>query len=170
MDDASDRVYKQRESTWDEQMPSQEGSSTHGANESDVENEFMPFPDTVGTTDSLVSVRDAEPYIPPIDAPVLPGGREGIHVATGFGMSAEEEDARELTPHGDEALHDQAMRLLADDSLTSTLDLDVRVADGVIRLYGTVASVDDAEHAQYMLGEIPGVVDVVDDTRLATQA
>ncbi len=170
MDDASDRIYEQRESIWDEQMPLADRSASHGGNESDVENELMPFPDTVGTTDPLVSVRDAEPYSPPIDAPVLPGGREGIHVATGFGMSTEEEDAGELAPRGDEALHDHAMRLLADDSLTSTLDLDVRVADGVIRLYGTVASADDAEHAQYMLGEIPGVVDVVDDTRLNSQA
>ncbi len=170
MDDAADRIYEKRENMWDEQKALDEGSSTRAGHGSDVENELMPYPDTVGTTDPLASVRDAEPYSPPIDAPVLPGGREGIHVATGFGTSPEEEDARELAPRGDEALREQAMRLLANDSLTSTLNLDVRVADGVIRLYGVVTSIDDAENAQYMLGEIPGVVDVVDDTRLSTGA
>jgi len=145
-------------------MPLDETGKVHAHAETDVEDEETPFPDVVGSTDPLVSVRDAEPYTPATDPPLLPGGKEGVHVATGFGESALEETAREHSPRGDQEVLERALRLLHDDSLTSTLDLHIRIYDGVIHLTGRVPSVDDAEYAQSVLGELAGVVDVVDDT------
>ena len=51
---------------------------------------------------------------------------------------------------------------LEQDSLTSTLPLEVDVEDGVVTLRGQVQSEEDAEHAQWLLGELQGVVDVVE--------
>lgn len=170
MDDAADRTYIQRENVWDEQMPTDEDDSGHPFSEPDDENEETPFPEVVGTRDSLQAVRDAEPYVAPIDPPVLPGGEEGVHVATGFGTDVEEEASRDGQPHGDADIQEEALRVLRDDSMTSTLDLHVQVREGVIYLSGHVASVDDGEYAQSILGEVPGVVDVVDDTEFDPNA
>jgi len=166
MDDAADRTRTARENLWDQQMPVEGDKPAHPFAEPDVENEELPFPDVVGTTDPLVASRDAEPYMAPIEPPVLPGGREGIHVATGFGQSPEEEAYRAGEPRGDEDIRVEALRVLRDDAMTSDLDLHVRVRDGVIHVFGPVMSIDDAEYAQSVLGELPGVVDVVDDTTL----
>ena len=170
MEDAPDRTYQKRENLWDEQMPVDDSATEHPFNEPDLDSEESPYPETVGTSDPLVAVRDQEPYMPPIEPPVVPGGTEGIRVATGFGESPEEEAVRDGAPRGDEDIQDMALRVLQEDSMTSTLDLDVRVRDAVIYLRGRVASVDDAEYAQSVLGELPGVVDVVDDTEFDPNA
>lgn len=170
MEDARDRTYTSRENLWDEQMPGEGEPSQHPFAEPDEENELEPFPDVVGTTNPLAATRDAEPYVPPFEPPVAPGGEEGIHVATGFGESPEEEAARDGAPSGDEDIRMQALRVLRDDAMTSTLNLHIHVRDGVIYLHGAVPSVDDAEYTQSALGDLPGVVDVVDDTTFDPQA
>src|ERR687884_585660 len=87
--DSDDQSYIERENEWDEQWPHAgvEASGGHPDDELDNIDEDTPFPGVVGTPDVIESVRDAEPYMPPTDPPVLPGGRDGIHVATGFGVS-----------------------------------------------------------------------------------
>src|SRR5437588_552129 len=88
--------YETRENQWDEAWPGgSHEEAVHPAGEIDNLDEETGFPDVVGTTDPLEAVRDAEPYEPPIDPPVLPGGTEGIHTAVGFGTSVDEEAARE---------------------------------------------------------------------------
>jgi hypothetical protein len=157
--------YPERQNLWDEQWPDTEPSA-HTKTELDTEDELSPFPETVGTHDVIESVRDAEPYEAPIDPPVLPGGREGVHVATGFGVDAEEEAAQDASPRGDDDVREEALLTLRQDSLTSKYRLDVTVHRGVVRLTGRVPSVEDAEHATWVLGELAGVVNVVDDTTL----
>lgn len=165
--DNTTESYRDRENQWDEQWPTQENEeSGYGGAEPDADDEVMPFPQVVGTTDPLEAVRDAEPYMPPTDPPVLPGGSDAIHVATGFGISPEEEAANDPLPRGDEDIRQQVILALEQDSLTSLYDFRVEVEDGVVRLTGLVPSLDDAEHATWMLGELPGVVDVIDDTTL----
>lgn len=162
--------YDERENMWDEQWPrgGHEGAAEHPLEEPDNLDEEEPFPNVVGSSDVIDAVRDSEPYMPPTDPPVLPGGREGIHMETGFGTSAVEEAAEEPLPRGDEDIRDEALLLLRQDSLTSTLPLDVDVDHGVVYLRGQVSSIEDADHASTIIGEyIPGVVDVVDDTTLA---
>lgn len=164
--ETNDQSYQQRENLWDEQWPTDDADSTAEptALEPDNADEDLPFPDVVGSRDTIDSVRDAEPYVAPMDPPVLPGGTEGIHMATGFDSSVEEENAQEPPPRGDEDIRDLAMLTLEQDSLTSKFPLTVDVMDGVITLRGQVQSEEDAEHAQWLLGELQGVVDVVDDT------
>lgn len=170
--ESNDQSYQQRENLWDEQWPENDGDPTtpESALAPDNTDEELPFPGTVGARDATESVRDAEPYIAPIDPPVLPGGAEGIHVGTGFGSSVEEENAQEPAPRGDEDIRDEAMLTLEQDSLTSALPLEVDVEDGVVTLRGRVQSEEDAEHAQWLLGELRGVVDVVDDTVVTDSA
>ncbi|MGH2448010.1 MAG: hypothetical protein ACRDFS_05340 [Chloroflexota bacterium] len=173
MDDTTDQNpsddYLIRENQWDEQWPGPKRQE-HPPEEPDNIDEELPFPETVGTDDVIASVRDQEPYTPPTDPPVLPGGREGIHVATGFGRSPEEELSGNPPPRGDEDLRDEAVLILQEDSDTSKLSLDVQARHGVLRLVGSVPSVLDAERATTLLGYIPGVVDIVDDTTIDPRA
>jgi hypothetical protein len=176
--DSRDETYTQRENQWDEQWPDTGQEQTgHSAAELDNTDEMMPFPGEVGTSDPIAAVRDAEPYMPPIDPPVLPdnvlgGGGEGIAVATGFGVSPEEEAYEDRfssspLPRSDADIEDEATLLLRQDSLTSTLPLRVQVENGVVRLTGEVQSTDEADHASWILGELAGVDEVIDDTSLA---
>lgn len=159
--------HASRENMWDQQWPSPTTeTSHHGVDELDTGDELSPYPDSVGTSEVIESVRDAEPYTPPIDPPVLPGGRDGIHVATGFGTSAEEVSVLEDVPRGDEDLREEVMMVLSQDSLTSQYRLQVAVRNGIVHLVGPVTSTEDAEYAATMVDNLPGVVDVVDDTTL----
>lgn len=165
--DTSDERYTARENVWDEAWPETgHHAGDHPPTEADTADELAPFPEVAGTSDSMESVRDAEPYMAPTDPPVLPGGPEGIHVGVGFGTSSEEEAAGDRQPRGDEDIHDESLRALKNDSLTSRYPLEVDVRQGVVRLKGQVQSIEDAEHAASIVGNLPGVVDVVDETTL----
>lgn len=165
--DNTTQDYTARENLWDQQWPTTgEEGGEHSGLEPDSLDEMSAFPDVVGTSDVIEAVRDAEPYMPPVDPPVLAGGDEGIHTATGFGTDVEEEMYHEPLPHGDEDIRDEALLTLHQDSLTSRYPLDVDVNQGVVTLRGRVPSFDDAEYASTLLGNLPGVVDVVDQTDL----
>lgn len=166
MDDAGTESYIDRENQWDEQWPTSEAQirNPHAGEEPDADDLETPFPGVVGTTDVLEAVRDAEPYMAPEDPPVVPGGAEGIEIATGFGMGVEEEGETDALLRGDEDIRDEVMLALRQDSLSSQYTWSVNVVHGVVRLRGAVPSIDDAEHAMSVIGELPGVVDVVDDT------
>lgn len=165
--DNSGENYAARQNAWDEQWPDEgRARSEHPSSEPGANDELMPYPDAVGTSDPLRAVRDAEPYDAPIDPPVLPGGRYGSEVATGFGSSVEEEAVRDGYPRDDEDIREEVSAALRSDSLTSRYPLHAAVVDGVVRLTGRVPSAEDAEYAQSMLANLPGVVDVVDDTTL----
>jgi hypothetical protein len=159
--------YEERENLWDQQWPGDsEAEQVHTVTDIDNLDEELPFPDVVGTRDALESVRDAEAYMPPTDPPVLPGGREAIHTATGFGTSPDEEVSRDAPFASDADLEEEALVLLREDSLTSRYDLIPTVDSGVVTIRGVVSDLDDAEHALSIVGEIQGVVDVVDDMTL----
>lgn len=165
----NEETYVERENQWDQQWPSSDAEqrSIHDPTmELDGSDEESPFPEVVGTTDVIEAVRDAEPYTPALDPPTLPGGTEGIHVATGFGLSPDEEAAELPIVRGDEDIHDQTVLALSQDSLASQYVWDVQVDQGVVHLRGGVPSVDDAEHAASLVGNLPGVVEVVDETTL----
>ncbi|HZS94165.1 MAG TPA: BON domain-containing protein [Chloroflexota bacterium] len=161
--------YQKRENLWDEQWPGPPNTD-HPPEEPDNLDEELAFPESVGTSDVIESVRDQEPYSPPTDPPVLPGGPEGIHVATGFGRSAEEEQAGNPPPRGDEDLREEILLLLREDSDANTLPLDVDVQGGIVRLVGPVPSALDAERVTTLIGNVQGVVDVIDDTLIEPTA
>jgi hypothetical protein len=158
--------YESREKLWDEQWPEDGTESSAHESETDDEGELTAYPGTVGTSDPIRSARDAEPYDPPTDPPVLPGGQYGIHVATGFGESALEEATEDDDTRDDEDIRRELALTLEHDSLTSKYPLHVAVVNGVVRLTGRIPSADDAEYTQTLLSNVPGVVDVVDDTTI----
>jgi hypothetical protein len=160
----SSNDYEARENLWDQQWPGDsERETVHPTREIDDENEMSGFPEAVGTRDPLEAVRDAEPYIAPIDPPVLPGGAEAIHTAAGFGTDVEEETSRGEPYENDGDLQDEILLLLREDSLASHWTIEPTVEDGVVTLRGTVPTVDDAEYIQSIIGEVRGVVDVEDE-------
>ena len=162
-----DARYASRENQWDEAWPeSGENADHHPREETDVDAEVSSFPEVSGTTDALEAARDAEPYVAPSDPPVLLGGPEGIHSGVGFGFSTDEESYGDPEPRGDEDIHDEALTALKEDALTSDLLLSVHVNQGVVRLRGMVQSLDEVEYALNLIGNLPGVVDVIDDTTL----
>jgi hypothetical protein len=162
-EDSSDD-YEARENLWDQQWPGDsEAERVHPTEEIGDEDEMSGFPDAVGTRDPMESVRDAEPYIPPIDPPVLPGGAEAIHTATGFGTDVEEETSRGTPYEHDADLEEEVLLLLRQDSLASHWTVQPTVVDGVVTLKGTVPTVQDAEYIQSIVGEIRGVQDVEDE-------
>ena len=125
--------------------------------------EANPNDDPEPTTDWMTSVDEAIPYEPPVDPPVVPGGRDGIEVAQGFAESSDGEFDLAVAP-GDDEITEMVQRLLRTDSATSSLDLRARTVDGVVYLRGLVASVEDSDLAVEVASRVPGVVDVVDQT------
>lgn len=117
---------------------------------------------TDSTSDPMVASDEAEPYLAPIDPPVLPGGRDNIEVAQGFASSSEGEEQRAGTP-GDDAITERVSHLLRGDAATTGLELAVETIDGVVYLRGTVQSLDDTDMAAEVAGRVPGVVEVVDE-------
>lgn len=156
--------YEARENLWDQQWPGDsEAEQVHNVPDVDSLDEDLEFPGVVGTRDALESVRDAEPYMPATDPPVLPGGREAIHTATGFGTSPDEETSRAAPFASDEDLQDEILLLLREDSLTSHYTLLPHVVRGVVTIRGVVSDLQDSEHATSIVSEVEGVVDVVDE-------
>jgi BON domain-containing protein len=131
----------------------------------DSEIEVEPFDKPV-ETDPTEAVEEAEPYFPPTD-PVVRVDRKGeTRIAGGFGAG----DAPKTRAHAaiedapsDEALEDVVHRALRLDAGTAHLRLKVAVLQGVVRLQGMIEDEADAENVLAVAGDVPGVVDVVDE-------
>jgi hypothetical protein len=131
----------------------------------DSEIEVEPFDKPV-ETDPTRAVEEAEPYFPPTD-PVVRVDRKGeTRIAGGFGTGdTPSGHAREVIEDApsDEALEDLVHRALRLDASTAHLHLKAAVHEGVVRLRGTVDDEADVENALAVAGDVPGVVDVIDD-------
>ena len=102
-------------------------------------------------------------YVPPID-PVFD---ERGAVLGGFSLSSmdqlEPDRSAEDNLPGDEALVDAVVRELREDSLTTGLELHVRVRNGIVRLRGRVSLLLDAENAEEVASRVPGVREVIEE-------
>ena len=131
----------------------------------DAEIEVGP-PDNPGAIDPAEAVEGAEPYFPPTD-PVVRQGPDGeTKIAGGFGTGeVPTTPARAVTRDmpSDEALEDMIHRQLRLDASTAHLHLHVGVLQGVVRLQGTVDDEADADNALAVAGDVPGVVEVIDE-------
>jgi len=127
--------------------------------------------DRIGTTDPQVATEEAIPYTPPTDPVVLPrldGDPRDIEVIAGFGMSAspsadtatETVSDREM---GDDEIARSVRRALRADAGTADLAVEIRVREGFVTLRGEVTSLDDAEHAEAIASDVPGVVGVTEE-------
>jgi osmotically-inducible protein OsmY len=127
--------------------------------------EIEPFDKPI-QTDPAEAVQNAEPYFPPTD-PVVRVDRKGeTRVAGGFGTGEAPEShvpaATEDAP-SDEALEHLVHRALRLDASTAHLHLKVGVLQGVVRLQGMVEDEADVENALAVAGDVPDVVEVLDE-------
>jgi BON domain-containing protein len=138
----------------------QDRDSTPGS-----EIEVEPFADPP-ETDPTEAVENAEPYFPPTD-PVVRVDRKGeTQIAGGFGsgeVPGEHAHAVIEDAPSDEALEDLVHRALRLDASTAHLQLKVGVLEGVVRVQGIVEDEADAENALAVAGDVPGVVEVIDE-------
>ena len=119
-------------------------------------------------------VKDNQPVEPdptyfPATDPVIDTDRTSDrHILGGFAPSSMEgmEVARSAEDNrpGDEALADAVREALVLDAATTSLRLDVTVERGVAHLRGRVADLVDAENAESVAAEVPGIQSVVDET------
>lgn len=109
-------------------------------------------------------------YFAPTD-PVIgrnAGDAQGNAVVLG-GFDATSLDDETVDPSaednrpGDEALADAIRRELREDASTTDLQIQVRVVRGVAHLRGTVPSLEDAENAEAVASDVPGVIEVDED-------
>jgi osmotically-inducible protein OsmY len=139
----------------------------------DSEIEVEPF-DKPLETDPTQAVEEAEPYFPPTDPVVRLGPKGETKIAGGFGAG----DVPKTHAHAaiedvpsDEAIEDLVHRQLRLDASTAHLRLKVGVLQGVVRLQGMVEDEADAENAMAVAGDVPGVVEVIDElSRPASEA
>jgi osmotically-inducible protein OsmY len=120
------------------------------------------------------SVYDDEPsaepdpvYFAPTD-PVIGGNTSDAQgnaiVLGGFEPTSLDDETVDASAEdnrpGDEALADAIRRELREDASTTDLQVHVRVVRGVAHLRGTVPSLEDAENAEAVASEVPGVIEV----------
>jgi len=115
--------------------------------------------------DPTKAVEEAEPYFPPTDPVVRIDHRGETRIAGGFGTGepAQTPPAAIGDVPPDEALEDLVHRALRLDASTAHLHLKVGVVQGVVRVRGAIEDETDAESALAVAGDVPGVVDVIDE-------
>ena len=116
--------------------------------------------------DPTEAVEEAEPYFPPTDPVVRVDEKGETQIAGGFGTGEALERHPTAATRGapsDEALEDLVHRALRLDAGTAQLHLKVGVVEGVVRLRGPIEDESDAENALAVAGDVPGVVDVIDE-------
>ena len=136
---------------------------TNGIPDSEIELE--PFDQPV-ESDPTEAVEEAEPYFAPTDPVVRVDEKGETQIAGGFGTGEALERHPTAATRGvpsDEALEDLVHRALRVDASTAHLHLKVGVARGVVRVQGLIEDEEDAENALAVAGDVPGVVDVIDE-------
>ncbi|MBX3011006.1 MAG: BON domain-containing protein [Caldilineaceae bacterium] len=135
--------------------------------------------DTQHTSGSTYNPREAQEqglvYTPPDDPPVIPSDSpEGAEIGIGFAQSMEEANPdEEVLPsrvdNNDLDLEDNIVTALRYNSETTNLsrDIQVRVWNGIVHLYGTVTDLQDTDLVEEIVRGLEGVVDVVNNLEVA---
>lgn len=114
------------------------------------------------------SLEDDPTYFPPTDPVIAPANDENREIQGGFAPTSMDdmrvERSSEDNLPGDEALADAARQALSDDATTTALGLDVIVERGVAHVRGRVPDLVDAENAEGVVSEVPGIRAVLDET------
>lgn len=123
-----------------------------------------------GSAEDAVESGD-EVYYPPTDPVITTDAHGQAEVLGGFsaGSMAEIEVAPSALDGqlGDEAIADTIRQELREDALTTDLQINVLVREGVVRLRGSVPTIEDAENAEEVAARVPGVLDVVEELEVA---
>jgi hypothetical protein len=110
-------------------------------------------------------------YTPPDDPATLPSDKSpwGLELAAGFAPSVEDtnpdiEDLPENVDNNDLDLLDDIYLTLHNNSETGHLtNIKVQVEDGVVNLWGTVTTEDDIALISEVIGDLEGVVEIIDN-------
>ncbi len=117
--------------------------------------------------DDLAEVEPDATFFAPVD-PVLTVDNAGdSEVLGGFSPTSLDGERVDRSVEdnipGDEALADAVRAALRADAATTDLNVRVQVARGVARLRGRVASLEDAENAEAVAADVPGIEDVIEE-------
>jgi hypothetical protein len=136
-----------------------------------VESEEPDFADSPGTTDIIEAIEEGEPYFPPTDPPVRPDRLDNAGMLGGFAATSLEEPTddvdhpiRLLT--NDEEIAERVRYALAADAYTTDLNIEVEVNNGTVYLTGRVASLEEAEQAEQVAGDVAGVEEVEENLEI----
>jgi hypothetical protein len=136
---------------------------------SEDEGDLVNTPPTGETDDYLVAQEEGVPYVPPTER-VLSESRadqNGPDVA-GTAPDDEEQLRREAPPDDpSQDLGERAAEVLRRSDLPAGDRLRVGAIGSTIHLRGEVESVEVADELSGLLGDIPGVEEVVDETTIA---
>lgn len=110
-------------------------------------------------------------FFAPTDPVIMLGEQNQVEVLGGFAPTAGadivvEPSALDDQP-GDEALAEAIRRELRRDAATTDLTIAVTVRRGVAHLRGTVATLEDAENAEAVASQVPGLREVVEELEVA---
>jgi hypothetical protein len=151
-----------------EREGSDESAGTDGADE-DMLSLEQDFQDDPGTTNVIDVVEEGATYIPPTDPPTARADDvDGFAVLGGFSDSStdtiaadadEPEDDERRLPTDDE-LADIVRRELREDAATTDLPIHVSARGSTVVLRGEVDTLEDAENAEAIAGDIPSVSEV----------
>jgi hypothetical protein len=136
---------------------------------SEDEGDLVSTPPTGETDDYLVAQEEGAPYVPPTER-VLSESRadQGGPDVAGTAPDDEEELRREAPPDDPgQDLGERAAEVLRRSDVPAGDRLLVGAIGSTVYLRGEVESVEVADELIGLLGDIPGVEDVVDETTLA---
>lgn len=143
---------------------------------SEDEGDLIAEPAEGETEDPMVATEEGVPYLAPTER-VLSDGRRGGTAADAAGSGSDDEEALELEMPGsgqqpdemprDVALQAAALEALRQSDVTAGDRIEVDAAGATIWVRGTVESIDVSEQILDILGDIPGVEEVVDELEIA---
>ncbi|ACZ41921.1 transport-associated [Thermobaculum terrenum ATCC BAA-798] len=128
------------------------------------------------TSSAIISSEEAEPYFPPTDPVIEPKANDegGADVLGGFSSGNDESllsdyDEDQILEVPDDELTQRVIDTLRRDATTADLDIDVYARDGVVILRGRVPTIMDAENAESVASNVPGVIEVREELEVDTQ-
>lgn len=125
------------------------------------------------TTDPLVAIEEGEVWIAPSDPPVVPSDdAEGIEIAAGAGVSAEDEPYDDSHRSGEldaeASLNARIREALRADASTSPLAdrLEIAMLGSTAVIRGPVDGIEDSDAIIEVASRVAGVADVRDETEI----
>ena len=141
---------------------------------SEDEGDLIEEPGEGETDDPMVATEEGVPYLPPTDR-VLSEVRRSEASADAAGSAADDEEELELDSDSgqepdmprDEALQAAALEALRRSDVTAGDRIQVDAAGSTIWVRGSVESIDVSDQILGILGDLPGVDEVVDELEVA---
>ena len=129
---------------------------------SEDEGDLIDEPATGETEDPLVASQEGVPWVPPSERVVRPAtaDEEGADIA---GAATTDEEQLEFENGEEEPLLVRALEALRSSDVTAGDRIQVDAAGSTIWVRGQVESIEVADEILGILGDLPGVTEVVDE-------